>query len=97
MLVTDVEAFQEILHRYASIRRFDAIQPVFDALFGIVEAVFSIHTDDVLAAKDVLATHQMLQARDALHVAVMRREGVTRILTYDRAFDAVRGIERISA
>ena len=33
-LVTDAEALQEILHRYVTIDRRDAIQPAFDACLG---------------------------------------------------------------
>ena len=38
-LVSDAEVLQEILHRYVSIERRDAIQPAFDALSGIVDDV----------------------------------------------------------
>jgi len=36
-LVTDAEVLQEILHRYVSIARPDAIQPAFNALLGLVD------------------------------------------------------------
>ena len=36
-----------------------------------------------------------LSARDALHAAVMLRRGVSRIMTFDRGFDRVTGIERL--
>jgi uncharacterized protein len=38
-LVTDAEVLHEILHRYVAIDRRDAIQPAFDAIFGIVDQV----------------------------------------------------------
>ena len=38
-LVTDVEALQEILHRYVAISRRDAIQPAFDAAFDDLPGV----------------------------------------------------------
>lgn len=34
-------------------------------------------------------------ARDAPHVAVMRSNRIDRILSFDRGFDAVPGIERL--
>ncbi len=94
-LVTDVEVIQEILHRYAAIRRRDAIQPCIDALLGLADDVFPVELDDVLAARDLVAGPASISARDALHVAVMERHGVSRILTFDAGFDAVPGIERI--
>ena len=95
-LVTDVEVFQEILHRFVALRRRDAIQPTFDVLREIVDDVFSIHDADVERAKTIVLGRRKLSARDAMHVAVMEREGVRRILTFDAGFDAMPGIERIS-
>jgi hypothetical protein len=51
--------------------------------------------EDVLKARDSVAESVHLSARDALHVAVMERHGVRRILTFDAGFDAVPGLERI--
>lgn len=95
-LVTDAEVLQEILHRYVAIRRRDAIGPCVDALLGLADEVFPVDLEDTLSARDLLASEERLSARDALHVAVMRRFGVRRILTFDTGFDSVDGIERIS-
>jgi len=93
--VTDVEVFQEILHRYTAIRRRDAIAPAFDALIGLVDEIFPIDLTDIFAARDLVASSHALSARDALHVAVMTREGVSQILTFDRGFDEVPGFVRL--
>jgi len=37
-----------------------------------------------------------LSARDAVHVAVMRRRGVARLISFDAGFDQVGGIERMA-
>ncbi len=95
-LVTDAEVLQEMLHRYGAIDRPDAVQPAFDALLGVVDEVFPVESSDVLRAKDVLLGRAGLSARDSLHVAVMERYGVTRILTFDRDFDSHPGISRVS-
>jgi hypothetical protein len=94
-LVTDVEVQQEILHRYVAIDRRDAIQPAFDTLLGIVDDVFLIDAADVSRAKTLVLERRRLSARDAIHVAVMERRGVSRILTFDRGFDEVPGISRV--
>ena len=47
-LVTDAEVLQEILHRYVSIDRRDAIQPAFDALLGIVDEGHRGYPQDVI-------------------------------------------------
>lgn len=95
-LVTDAEVLQEILHRYAAIDRRDAIQPAFDAIIGVVDEIYLIDAADVDRAKTVLAGSPGLSARDALHVAIMERHGVDRILSFDAGFDTRPGIARIS-
>jgi predicted nucleic acid-binding protein len=95
-LVTDAEVFQEILHRFVALHRRDAIQPTFDVLRDVVDEVYSIHDGDVEKAKTIVLGKRRLSARDAIHVAVMEREGVRRILTFDAGFDGVPGIERLS-
>ena len=95
-LVSDAEVLQEILHRYVAIGRRDAIQPAFDALLGVVDEVFPIDKDDASDAKQIVLGANQLSARDALHVAVMRRRGVERILTFDAGFDGVPGVTRLT-
>jgi predicted nucleic acid-binding protein len=95
-LVTDAEVIEEILHRYSAIRRRDAIGPCVDALLGLADEVFPVELEDALKARDLVASSDRLSARDALHVAVMRRYGVRRILTFDAGFDTVADVERIS-
>lgn len=95
-LVTDAEVIQEILHRYTAIRRRDAIAPCIDALLGLVDEVFEIGLDDVLRARSLVLGEGRLSARDAVHVAVMERSGVHRILSFDSGFDALKGLERIA-
>lgn len=94
-LVSDAEVLQEILHRYVAIGRRDAIQPAFDALLGVVDEVFAIDSVDANAAKQIVLGANRLSARDAIHVAVMRRHDVERILTFDTGFDGVPGVTRI--
>jgi len=93
-LVTDAEVLQEILHRYAAIRRLDAVQPALALLLGVVDDVIPIAQEDVLTARDVLLSAKDISARDALHVAIMRRHEIDLIVTFDRAFDGVPGIRR---
>lgn len=94
-LVTDAEVLQEILHRYVAIQRRDAIQSAFDALLGVVDDVMPIAAADVTRAKEIVQGSPRLSARDAVHVAVMQRHSIARILSFDAGFDAVPGIGRI--
>ncbi len=94
-LVSDAEVLQEILHRYTAIRRTEAIQPAFDALAATVDEILPIEALDVQAAKTIILGGVRPSARDALHVAVMRRYGIDTIMSFDRGFDTVPGIRRV--
>ena len=50
-LVTDIEVYQEVLHRYASIHRHDAIDPAIASLDAIADEVLPIDIADVRAAR----------------------------------------------
>jgi uncharacterized protein len=96
LLVTDAEVLQEVLHRYVAIDRRDAIEPATAALLGVIDEVFPVERADVeRAGQMVLETR--LSARDAVHLAIMRRRGIDRIMTFDRAFDEVDEISRVGA
>ena len=94
-LVTDAEVLQELLHRYTAIGRRDAIGPAWDALLGVVDVVHGIDQEDVTRARRLVASTASISARDAVHLAVMHRRGITRILSFDTGFDGIVGIERI--
>ena len=96
-LVSDAEVLQEILHRYVAIGRPDAIQPAFDALLGIVDEVYPVDLAAVQRARTVVLGSPRLSARDALHVAVMQQQGISRILSFDAGFDQIPGIQRLGA
>jgi predicted nucleic acid-binding protein len=95
-LVTSAEVLQEILHRYRAIDRPDAIQPAFDALLGVVDDVLPVEQVDTERARDILLGRWSLSSRDALHVALMQRHGVEQILSFDRGFDGIPGVSRLS-
>jgi len=90
-LLTDTEVLQERLHRYVAIDRRDAIQPAFDALLGVVDEVLAVdHTILERAKQIVLGYHRL-----SVHLAVMERNGVERILSFDPGFDSFPKIKRI--
>lgn len=94
-LVTDAEVLQEILHRYVAIRRRDAIQPCFNVVLEVVDEVLPVTLETVSDAREIVIGHPDLTARDAIHLAVMRRHGIGEILSFDRHFDGVPGVKRL--
>lgn len=96
-LVTDVEVLQEILHRYLAIRRPEAIQPAFDAILNVVDEVFPILLEDAERAKEIVFETPGISARDALHLAVMEREDLVQIMSFDTGFDLRDGVSRLAS
>jgi predicted nucleic acid-binding protein len=94
-LVTDAEVLQEVIHRYVTINRRDAIQPAFDALLGIVDQVLPVDLTVVERAKEIVLGSRQMSARDAVHLAVMEHHDIEQILTFDSGFDGFPGIARL--
>ena len=94
-LITDVEVYQEILHRYTAIQRPDAIDAAFESLDGIADDILTFGMSEIRSARALLGTVDGLSARDALHVAVMQKVGASSILSFDGGFDACPGIKRL--
>ena len=92
---TDVEVYQEILHRYTAIRRFEAIDAAFESLDAIADDILTFGMPEIRAARALIDSVDGLSARDTLHVAVMRKAGTNRILSFDRGFDICPGIHRL--
>ena len=94
-LVTDVEVYQELLHRYTAIQRLDAIDAAFESLDTIADDILTFGMSEIRAARVLIGSVDGLSARDALHVAVMRQAGINRILSFDKGFDACPGVDRL--
>lgn len=95
-MVSSAEVLQEILYRYNASGRAELIQPCIKTLMGLVDEVFPVEAQDVLRARDLLLGTPGISARDAIHLAVMETQGVQRILSFDRGFDRIQTIVRVS-
>lgn len=95
-LITSVEVYQEILHRYTAVRRPQIIDLAFYELDRLVDEVLLYGMQEIRAARALLATVDGISARDALHVAVMQAAGCSRVLSFDGGFDHCPGIVRVS-
>jgi predicted nucleic acid-binding protein len=93
-LVTDAEVLQEILHRYTAIDRRDAIPAAMRLTLDIVDEVFPIEKADVLRASEITQNRAALSARDAIHIAIMERQAIRSILSFDADFDRWPGLRR---
>ena len=84
------------MHHYRRMDRWDAGQTVVESFAAMMRGrVSPVSIDDILAAGQVVRTHHGLSTRDLLHLAVMHRLDVVRIVTADADCDRVPGIIRL--
>ena len=93
--VTDVEVFQEILYRYYYIGEQNLGRRIFADFRTIMDTVLSVCATDVFLANTLMGQYPQIPPRDLLHAAVMKNNGLDAILSADRDFDAIEGIERL--
>jgi predicted nucleic acid-binding protein len=93
---SSAEVLQEILHRYRAINRLAEGILVYNAFRSLPLRLFEITAQDTDAARDTLQKVPGISSRDSLHVAVMQRHHIKKILTYDQDFNRVSGITVVS-
>jgi predicted nucleic acid-binding protein len=95
--VTSAEVLQELLHRYLSLKLWpDPGQIVVEQFELLMRSrTEAVGAGDVLAAARSANGFPGLSARDLLHLAVARRVGSSSIVTADRDFEGLSGIERL--
>lgn len=93
-LVTDAAVLQEILQRYSAIGRRDAIDPAIQLTLSVVDEVFAVEKAEVLRTSEIAQGRTALSARDALHIAIMERQRIRSILSFDSDFDHWPGLRR---
>ncbi len=95
--VTNAEVLQEVLHHYRATRRWSSVgRPVF-ARFAtlMVGRTEPIYEEDARLAAELADSGLRGSTRDLIHVAVMRRLGVERVISADRDFDGIPGVVRL--
>lgn len=95
---TDSEVFQEILYRYFNINKREFGLQIFDSFSQIMHgSVLPVRHEDMIMAR-MLANNPLnvkLSPRDLIHLAVMHNHRIVHIITTDRAFEAIEGIQLI--
>ena len=94
--VTDTEVFQEILYRYIHIKEVEKGFQVFDHFHRImVGRILPIEELDILKTRELAEQYPFLSPRDLIHLAVMNHYRIKEIISTDKGFDNVPGIQRI--
>lgn len=90
-LATSAEVLQELIHAYVPVNRLDALDAALLLVTSRTGAIWSLDAEDAFLARQLVAKHPGLRARDLLHLACCRRRGVERVKTFDRGLAAVFG------
>lgn len=94
-VVTNVEVFQELLHRYYSLGRYEVAAQAFTNLKALCEQVLPVLESDLDRAYTLIHDQPQINVRDAIHTATMLNNGLHAIISTDKHFDAIPGITRI--
>jgi uncharacterized protein len=92
---TSTEVLQEILYRYAALKRLDLARDVYNLFAAVCPVIFPVTLADTDRARDLVIAGAGISVRDAVHAAVMINNGVHEIATFDTGFDAVEGVTRL--
>ena len=92
---TDAEVLREILARYRDLGAPEKGRALFDLVTSLGIPVLPVSEEDLRHARALLASFPDLPTRTAVHAGVMQANGVGRVLSYDTAFDALEGVERL--
>jgi len=95
-ICTSTEVLQEILYRYAALKRLDLAAAVYDLFVHLCPTVLPVALADTDRARTLLVASQGISVRDAVHAAVMLNHDIVEIATFDEGFDAVGGITRVA-
>lgn len=96
VFVTDAEVMQELIHRYLALNLWSMGRSVFEGFAELMRGrIEPMYASDVEHAAGLVARHPGLSARDLIHIAVMERLGLDRIVTVDQGFNRVATLIRL--
>lgn len=93
--VTSAEVIQEVVHRYTAIGRRSEGAELAARSLDLFAPVLPLTHALVRRVPELVLRYPGLAARDVIHVATCLHEGLTDIVSTDRAFEAVTELRRI--
>ncbi|MBS4022260.1 MAG: type II toxin-antitoxin system VapC family toxin [Dethiobacter sp.] len=88
------EILQEILHVYTNKKDLEKGITLVEMALKMFPQIFPITTAEIITTCTVLKKYPGLNARDALHAAVVINYGLEGIVSFDGHFDIVKEIKR---
>ena len=96
--VINTEILQELLYRYSHIGLANKGIQLCRDILSYPLTILPVTEPDTRLAIDLFEEHQArgLKPRDAIHAATMQNNGITRLLSTDKDFDAISLINRVA-
>ncbi len=92
---TSTEVLQEILFRYAALKRLDLARQVYELFVLLCPVVYPVTLADTDRAKELVCAGGGIGVREAIHAAVMLNNDIREIATFDAGFDLIRQVRRL--
>ena len=92
---TSTEVLQEILYRYAALRRLDLARQVYELFVMLCPVVYPVTLADTDRAKQLVCDGRGIGVRDAIHAAVMLNHDLKEVATFDAGFDLIHEVRRL--
>lgn len=95
--LVNTEIFQELLYRYYHIKIAEKGIELCRNILQLPIKILPIKEQDIRLAIDLFELHRNkgLKPRDAMHTATMKNNGIIKIISADKNFDAIDFIQRI--
>lgn len=97
LAAVDTEIIQEILYRYGALQEWQMATTMATNLLELVSVVYPVTSADIKLTVALFTQYASkgVRARDLIHVAVMRNNGLTEIVSTDVHFDQIGGVKRL--
>lgn len=91
---TSTRSLEEIVERYAAIKRQDLAQKVYDLFVALCPEVLPVTLADTDQARDLLLKVPGITPRAAMHAGILHANRIERIASFDPAFAGLPKIKR---
>ena len=92
---TSTEVLQEILYRYAALKRLDLARQVYELFVMLCPVVYPVTLADTDRAQQLVCDGRGVGVRDAIHAAVMLNHDLKEVATFDAGFDLIHEVRRL--
>ena len=92
--LTDAEVLQEVLHVYCRRQRVEQGVQLVETIIESEIQIIPIDAAVIAIAGRLLGRYRRLDARDAIHAAVVQLHGLEGVVSADKGFDVIRGVTR---